>query len=90
VPPNRGGAEGTLGAVSVKLRPGDRLIMVSGDVVGSGDDKAGLSYDRLAEAAKSSKTGTAADTVRMVHSAVLESVEHGLDDDGTAVCLAVA
>jgi serine phosphatase RsbU (regulator of sigma subunit) len=76
--------------VSVKLRPGDRLIMVSDGVVGSGDDQAGLGYDRLAAAARRSGTGTAADTVRRIHSAVLESAEHGLDDDATAVCLAVA
>jgi serine phosphatase RsbU (regulator of sigma subunit) len=76
--------------VSVKLRPGDRLIMVSDGVVGSGEGKASLGLDGLAEAGRRSRTGTAADTVRMIHSAVLESVQDGLDDDATAVCLAVA
>jgi Stage II sporulation protein E (SpoIIE) len=74
----------------VKLRPGGWLIMVSDGVVGSGEGKASLGFDGLAAAARRSRTGTAPDTVRMIHSAALESVEDGLDDDATAVCLAVA
>ena len=64
--------------------------MISDGVVGSGEGKAGLGLNGLTEAARRSETGTAADTVRRIHSAVLKAAEDELDDDATAVCLAVA
>ena len=75
---------------SLSLDPGDRLIMVSDGVVGTGPDKAGLGTDGLIEAALRSERGSAADTVREVHTAVLEARDGDLQDDATVVCLAVS
>lgn len=72
------------------LGPGDRLIMVSDGVVVDAEGKAGLGFDGLVEAALRSEHGTAADTVRKIHSAVLEAAAGELDDDATAVCLSVS
>ena len=72
---------------STLLGPGDRLLLVSDGVVKEG--KAGLGMDGVIEAAMRSERGTAADTVRKVHTAVLEAAGGELEDDATAVCLAV-
>jgi serine phosphatase RsbU (regulator of sigma subunit) len=74
---------------TVQLESGDRLVMVSDGVVREGEGQAGLGFDRLTEAALSSDRGTAADTVRKIHTAVLEASGGELDDDATAVCLSV-
>jgi serine phosphatase RsbU (regulator of sigma subunit) len=74
---------------SFELGPGDRLILVSDGVVGRGEGKAGLGPDGVIEAARSAIEGTAAETVRMIHMAVLDAADGDLDDDATAVCLAV-
>jgi serine phosphatase RsbU (regulator of sigma subunit) len=71
------------------LGPGDRLIMVSDGVIVDEEGKAGIGFDGVTEAALLSERGTAADTVRKVHSAVLEATGGDLDDDATAVCLSV-
>ena len=75
---------------SVRLRPGDRLVLVSDGVVGRDEGKAGLGVDGLIAAAKGSSAATAAETVREIHSAVLDASGGELDDDATVVCLAVA
>lgn len=71
------------------LGPGDRLIMVSDGVVNRGEGKAGLGVDGLVEAAMASERASAADTVRKIHTAVLDASGGDLTDDATAVCLAV-
>jgi hypothetical protein len=63
--------------------------MVSDGVVKSGDGQAGLKLDGVVEAALRSELGTGADTVRQIHSAVLDDADGELKDDATAVCLAV-
>jgi Stage II sporulation protein E (SpoIIE) len=63
--------------------------MVSDGVVQGGEGKAGLGIDGVVAAALSSERGTAPDTVRKVHTAVLEAAGGELDDDATALCLAV-
>jgi hypothetical protein len=57
--------------------------------VAEGKKKAGLGIDGLLEAAQRSRSATAPDTVRAIHSAVLEATGGELDDDATAVCLAI-
>ncbi|HZG49948.1 MAG TPA: PP2C family protein-serine/threonine phosphatase [Thermoleophilaceae bacterium] len=74
---------------SALLDAGDRLILVSDGVVKRGAGKAGLGFEGLMKAACRSERGSAADTVRKIHEAVLEASEGELDDDATAVCLAV-
>jgi serine phosphatase RsbU (regulator of sigma subunit) len=74
---------------STSLQPGDRLLMVSDGVVKGGEGKAGLGIDGVIEAALRSKRATAADTVRKVHTAVLEAVDGDLNDDATVVCLSI-
>jgi serine phosphatase RsbU (regulator of sigma subunit)/DNA-binding transcriptional ArsR family regulator len=74
---------------STTLGAGDRLIMVSDGVVAEGKKKAGLGIEGLIEAAQRSKSATAPDTVREIHSAVLGATGGDLDDDATAVCLAI-
>jgi serine phosphatase RsbU (regulator of sigma subunit) len=71
------------------LAAGDRLLMVSDGVVGSGPGQAGLGREGLSEAALRSRRGSAADTVREVHHAVLAAADEDLADDATAVCLSV-
>jgi serine phosphatase RsbU (regulator of sigma subunit) len=75
---------------SVRLRPGDRLVLVSDGVVGRGEGQAGLGVEGMIAAAQGSRTASAADTVRKIHSAVLAASGGELDDDATVVCLAVA
>ena len=70
------------------LVPGDRLILCSDGVISDGKGRAGLGYDGVAEAALRSDDGSASDTVRKVHSAVLDACRDGLQDDATVVCLA--
>ena len=74
---------------STSLEPGERLLMVSDGVVGGGEGQAGLGIDGVIEAALSSEWATAADTVRQVHTAVLDAAEGELDDDATVVCLSI-
>ena len=74
---------------SVSLRPGDRMVLASDGVINSGDGRAGLGMDGLVEAALGSRRGSAADTVRAVHEAVLAASAGDLTDDATAVCLSV-
>jgi serine phosphatase RsbU (regulator of sigma subunit) len=70
------------------LRSGDRLVIVSDGVVSDEAGQAGLGIEGLAAAALRSEE-TAADTVRKVHTAVLEMSGGELEDDATVVCLAV-
>jgi serine phosphatase RsbU (regulator of sigma subunit) len=74
---------------TIGLEPGDRLLMVSDGVAGGGEGRAGLGIEGAIEAALHSERATAADTVRKVHTAVLEAAAGELTDDATAVCLAV-
>jgi serine phosphatase RsbU (regulator of sigma subunit) len=69
------------------LGPGDRLVMCSDGVITDGDGRAGLGHDQVAEAALLAEDGSAADTVRKVHRAVLDATRV-LTDDATVVCLA--
>jgi serine phosphatase RsbU (regulator of sigma subunit) len=71
------------------LEPGDRLVIVSDGVVRHGEGQAGLGREGLIAAALDSERATAADTVRKVHTAVLEASGGELADDATAVCLSV-
>jgi serine phosphatase RsbU (regulator of sigma subunit) len=75
---------------SISLEPGDRLVMVSDGVVGAGKGKAELGIHGLIEAALRSEPASAAETVRRVHTAVLEASGGELDDDATVVCLSVS
>jgi serine phosphatase RsbU (regulator of sigma subunit) len=75
---------------SATLEAGDRLLMVSDGVIKCGEGKAGLGVEGLIEAALRSERGTAADTVREVHSAVLAVSEGELADDATVVCLSIS
>lgn len=71
------------------LEPGDRLVLCSDGVTASGQGQAGLGHEGVAEAALRSDQGSAADTVRQVHRAVLAAAGDGLQDDATVVCLSV-
>ncbi|MGZ8665877.1 MAG: SpoIIE family protein phosphatase [Solirubrobacterales bacterium] len=75
---------------STSLRPGDRLVLVSDGVIEDGRGKAGLGAEGVVEAALTSQRATAADTVRKVHTAVLDSSGGELSDDATVVCLSMA
>ena len=72
-----------------QLESGDRLLMVSDGVMSQGEGRAGLGMDAVLAAALRSERGTAADTIRHVHTAVLDAMEGELEDDATALCLAV-
>ena len=74
---------------STTLAAGDRLIMVSDSVVSEGKKKAGLGIDGLLEAAQHFQGATDPGTVREIDSAVLDATGGDLDDDATAVCLAI-
>jgi AcrR family transcriptional regulator len=74
---------------TTSLATGDRLVMVSDGVTGSGEGQAGLGEEGVLQAALRSRRGTAADTVREIHKAVLAAADGDLTDDATAVCLAV-
>ena len=69
------------------LRTGDRLLLVSDGVTGTGSGQAGLGVDGLIDAARRSERASAADTVRQVHMAVRAASGEELTDDATAVCL---
>ena len=71
------------------LAPGDRLVMVSDGVTALGEGQAGLGDEGVIQAALRSLPGTAADTVREIHKAVLATADEELSDDATAVCLSV-
>jgi serine phosphatase RsbU (regulator of sigma subunit) len=75
---------------TTELGPGDRLLMVSDGVVARGTGQAGLGTEGVIEAAIGAETATAADTVRRVHTAVLEATDGDLEDDATVVCLSVS
>ena len=62
--------------------------MCSDGVITNGKGRAGLGYDGVAEAALQSDLGSAADTVRKIHRAVLDACDEALQDDATVVCLA--
>ena len=70
------------------LEPGDRLIACSDGVIADGKGRVGLGHDQVAAAALLADEGSAADTVRKVHRAVLEACDEDLEDDATVVCLA--
>jgi serine phosphatase RsbU (regulator of sigma subunit) len=72
------------------LSPGDRLLLISDGVILHGEGKAGLENVGVIDAARRSRSGSAADTVRKIHTAVLEASGGDLSDDATAVCLAVS
>jgi serine phosphatase RsbU (regulator of sigma subunit) len=74
---------------TAELGPGDRLVMVSDGVTNCGTGNAGLGTDGVVEAARRARRGSAADTVREIHRAVLDATDGNLSDDSTAVCLAV-
>jgi serine phosphatase RsbU (regulator of sigma subunit) len=74
---------------TTSLAPGDRLVMVSDGVTGSGEGQAGLGEEGVLQAALRSRRGTAADTVREIHKAVLAAADGELTDDATVVCLSV-
>ena len=76
--------------VTVTVEPGDRMVLCSDGVITEGPGRAGLGYDGVAEAAVASEAGSAADTVRRVHRAVLAACRDDLQDDATVVCLAIA
>jgi serine phosphatase RsbU (regulator of sigma subunit) len=74
---------------TLALGGGDRLVLASDGVIKSGEGEAGLGFEGLIEAARRSGRATAADTVREVHSTVLERTGGELSDDATVVCLSV-
>lgn len=74
--------------LETSLEPGERLIMCSDGVITDGRGRAGLDYAGVAEAALLSDNGSAADTVRKIHRAVLDACGEELQDDATVVCLA--
>jgi serine phosphatase RsbU (regulator of sigma subunit) len=74
---------------SERLHVGDRLLMVSDGVMKSGPGQAGLGESGLIDAAQRSGHGSAAETVREIHRAVLDASDAELSDDATAVCLSV-
>jgi serine phosphatase RsbU (regulator of sigma subunit) len=78
------------GQRSASLTPGERLVMVSDGVVAGGKGKAGLGIEGLIAATLQSQSGTAADTVRKIHTAVLDATGGNLEDDATVVCLSVS
>jgi len=65
-------------------------VLVSDGVVHAGAGQAGMPREAVATAALGADPGSAADTVRHVHRAVLAASGDGLRDDATVVCLAVA
>jgi serine phosphatase RsbU (regulator of sigma subunit) len=71
------------------LDPGDRLILFSDGVTTGAGGGADLGVDGVARAAARSERGSAADTVREIHRAVLDASGGDLGDDATVVCLAV-
>jgi serine phosphatase RsbU (regulator of sigma subunit) len=74
---------------TTSLGSGDRFVMVSDGVTECGSRTVGLGIEGVVEAALRSRRGSAADTVREIHRAVLAETEGNLKDDSTAVCLSV-
>ena len=70
------------------LSPGERVVLCSDGVFADGAGQAGLGHDGVIEAALRSEHGSAADTVRQIHRAVLKAAGDDLRDDATVVCLA--
>jgi serine phosphatase RsbU (regulator of sigma subunit) len=77
----------TPGIRRTRLRPGDRLVLVSDGVVHRGPGQAGLGEDGLLRAALGGDHDSASGTARAVHAAVLEATGGNLADDATVVCL---
>jgi serine phosphatase RsbU (regulator of sigma subunit) len=75
---------------STSLASGDRLVLVSDGVVRCGRGQAGLGFEGVITAAAGAERASAAETVREVHRAVLSASNGDLDDDATALCLAVS
>ena len=71
------------------LEPGDRLILYSDGVITDAAGGAWLGVTGVARAAQRFEHGSAADTVREVHRAVIDANEGDLRDDATVVGLAV-
>jgi serine phosphatase RsbU (regulator of sigma subunit) len=77
------------GECTSHLHAGDRLLLVSDGVVGTGGGQAGLEEKEMVEAALRPTRISAAATVREVHDAILAASGEGLRDDATVVCLSV-
>ena len=73
--------------LTMTLSPGERLVLCSDGVFAACPGQAGLGHEGVAEAALRSVRGSAADTVRQVHRAVLDAIGEDLRDDATVVCL---
>ncbi len=84
-----GRASSRPGDHATALDPGDRLVLFSDGVITSAAGGADLGVAGVARAAQRSELGSAADTVREVHRAVLDASDGDLHDDATVVCLAV-
>jgi serine phosphatase RsbU (regulator of sigma subunit) len=74
---------------TIELGSGDRLILASDGVIGPGKGKAALGAEGVIEAALLDPTANAADTVRQIHTSVLDASGGQLEDDATVVCLFV-
>jgi serine phosphatase RsbU (regulator of sigma subunit) len=73
--------------LTTTLSPGERLVLCSDGVFATSPGQAGLGHEGVAGAALRSVRGSAADTVRQIHRAVLDASGDGLRDDATVVCL---
>jgi serine phosphatase RsbU (regulator of sigma subunit) len=74
--------------MTTTLNPGERLVLCSDGVFAANSGQAGLGHEGVAGAALRSERGSAADTVRQIHRAVLAASGDDLRDDATVVCLA--
>ena len=73
--------------LTMTLAPGERLVLCSDGVFAAAPGQAGLGHEGVAGAALRSERGSAADTVRQIHRAVLAASGDDLRDDATVVCL---
>jgi serine phosphatase RsbU (regulator of sigma subunit) len=73
--------------LTTTLSPGERLVLCSDGVFAASPGQAGLGHEGVAGAALQSVRGSAADTVRQIHRAVLDASGDDLRDDATVVCL---